>query len=126
MSENSDNAELCIAAAANVIYILAKRLRQRRRNRVVWVRRWILDRSTRGAYHNLMANLRTSDVDGFTNFMRMDPATFDELVALITPLIQRSDTHFRQSISPPERLAVTLRYLATGKHRLWAQEFINY
>lgn len=39
---------------------------------------------------------------------------FEDLVEKLTPLIKRQDTHLRKSISPSERLAVTLRHLATG------------
>lgn len=39
---------------------------------------------------------------------------FEDLVIKLTPLIQRRDTHLRESISPSERLSVTLRHLATG------------
>ena len=89
---NNNAAALCIAASANIVYILAERRRKRRRNRVVWVRRWIADRSAHGAYHTLMVQLRATDVDGFINFLRMDPATFDELTELVAPCIQRQDT----------------------------------
>uniref|UniRef100_A0A1X7U532 Transposase Helix-turn-helix domain-containing protein n=1 Tax=Amphimedon queenslandica TaxID=400682 RepID=A0A1X7U532_AMPQE len=33
----------------------------------------------------------------------------------VSPLIKRQDTVMRQAISPGERLAVTLRFLATGE-----------
>ena len=117
-------AEVCIAAAANVVHLLIKRRCRRRRNRLVWVRRWIADRHAQGAYNQLMVHLRTTDVEGFNNFIRMDPATFDELVLLITPLIERRDTNYRHSISPGERLAVTLRFLASGKRTVGLQELI--
>jgi len=39
---------------------------------------------------------------------------FEDLVEKLTPLIKRQNTHLRESISPAERLAVTLRHLATG------------
>ena len=110
------SARLCIAASANVIkkWLLMKRQRRRRRNRLVWVREWIACRLKFGAYHTLMVHLRNTDVDGFINFVRMDPSTFDELVNLVTPFIERRDTHYRDAISPAERLAVTLRFLASG------------
>jgi hypothetical protein len=112
------SAELMrITAASNVIYLLMKQRRKhkRRRNRIVWVRQWITDRYAHGAYHTLMVQLRNTDVDGFINFARMDPATFDELADLVAPLIQRRNTHYRDAISPAERLAVTLRFLASGE-----------
>ena len=47
-------------------------------------------------------------------FLRMSPERFEHLLSLVGPLIQKEDTRFRRSISPEERLAVTLRFLATG------------
>jgi len=40
--------------------------------------------------------------------------TLNQLLALIVPKIKKEDTRFRKSIPPNERLALTLRYLATG------------
>jgi len=54
------------------------------------------------------------DAIGFHGFMRMSPEAFTELLELIRPVIQRTDTQLRQSVSPEEMLIVTLRYLATG------------
>ncbi|ESO93725.1 hypothetical protein LOTGIDRAFT_100028, partial [Lottia gigantea] len=50
----------------------------------------------------------------FKNFLRMDANSFDELLDMITPLIEKQKTNMRDPISPNERLSVTLRYLATG------------
>ena len=46
--------------------------------------------------------------------LRMDTHTFDWLVGLVTPLIGKQDTHLRLSITPGERLSLTLRHLSTG------------
>ena len=62
-----------------------------------------------------MQELRLSDASSYRNFLRMDAATFDELLQMVGPLITYQDTNMRQSISPGERLALTLRFLATGK-----------
>ena len=44
----------------------------------------------------------------------MSPERFDHLLSLVGPLISKLATRFRNPISPSERLAVTLHYLATG------------
>jgi hypothetical protein len=36
------------------------------------------------------------------------------ILEMVTPIIKRRDTLMRDSISPAERLALTLRFLATG------------
>ena len=44
----------------------------------------------------------------------MSPNTFDHLLSLVGPSLRRQDTHLRKSVPPGERLAITLRRLATG------------
>ena len=44
----------------------------------------------------------------------MSPDRFDHLLSLVKPLIEKKDTTFRKAISAEERLAITLRFLATG------------
>ncbi|GFO14802.1 nuclease harbi1-like protein [Plakobranchus ocellatus] len=51
----------------------------------------------------------------FQNYLRMDHDIYNELLLLISPLIVKQDTNFRDAITPHERLAATLRYLATGR-----------
>jgi len=68
-----------------------------------------------GAYSALLPELRQSDVCGFKNFLRMDNDSFLILLEKVHAAIEHKDTHMRDSISPAERLTVTLRYLATGK-----------
>ena len=47
--------------------------------------------------------------------MRMIPNRFEHLLSLVAPFIQKRTTRFREPISPPQRLALTLRYLVTGE-----------
>ncbi|KAL3187011.1 hypothetical protein MRX96_026105 [Rhipicephalus microplus] len=44
----------------------------------------------------------------------MSPQQFDFLENLVRPLIEVRSTHLRSAISSAERLAITLRFLATG------------
>ena len=53
----------------------------------------------------------------------MDMNTFDELLRLVGPHISYQDTNMRQAISPGERLALTLRFLATGEKK--AQKILS-
>ena len=56
------------------------------------------------------------DTSSYRNFVRMDSATFEELLTSIAPRITFRDTMLRQAISPAERLVVTLLFLATGTY----------
>ena len=44
----------------------------------------------------------------------MDVASFEEILGLVSPIISRQNTHMRESIPAGERLALTLRFLATA------------
>jgi len=52
---------------------------------------------------------------GFHSFLRMGSTEFNEILEEIAEDIMRMDTVMRDSVTPKERLVVTLRYLASGK-----------
>lgn len=83
------------------------------RNRGQWVRQFVSDRKAHGAYHCLI-NVLKADQKGYKNFFRMDFPTFEELLDKVSPLIAKQDTVMREAIPSEERLAITLRFLATG------------
>lgn len=88
------------------------------RHRSVWVRKWLKERETEGAYAKLLKELRNGDSGEqklFQDFLRMSSAEFEELLQLVKPLIEKQETKFRTAISAGERLALTLHYLATGQ-----------
>ena len=125
-----------IASCALVIAVVLRRRQRRRRNRPIWTREWILNREAQGAFHQLMREIRLLDIldtSSYNNFLRMDASTFEELLSSIAPRIMYQDTVMRQAISPAERLAVTLRFLATGKcdllrraHKIFERVVYNY
>ena len=86
-----------------------------RRRHNMWVRPWLLQREERGAYHNIMADLYATDIPGFTNYMRMTPEFFEMMKTRLEPRLARQATNYRAPISVGEKLALTIRYLATGE-----------
>ena len=113
MDENE--AEITtVAITALVSAIIASSRRKKRRKRNVWIKPWIASRESDGAFHKLMKDLE-NDVDSLNNYLRMDLPAFEELLGTTGKHLQKKDTVFRNSISPAEQLAVTLRFLATGK-----------
>ena len=90
------------------------RQRHRRRHNMS-VRPWLLQREEKGAYHNIMAELYVTDIPEFTNFMRMTPEFFEMIKTRLEPRLARQATNYRFPISVGEKLALTIRYLATGE-----------
>ena len=99
---------------------VAERRRRRRRGRTprsCWVRPWLSEDRRRqlGHYSTLLnRELRCEDVSTYTNYLRMPPDLFDEILEKITPIIARQDTRLRDALPPGLKLALTLRHLATG------------
>ena len=81
----------------------------------MWVKPWLLQREERGASHNIMAELYATDIPGFTNYMRMAPEFFEMIKTRLEPRLARQATNHRAPISVVEKLALTIRYLATGE-----------
>jgi hypothetical protein len=64
---------------------------------------------------SLLADLNFQSVGGlYKNLTRMSPSEFEYLVYLIGEKISKKDTASRKAISIQERLALTLRFLASG------------
>ncbi len=94
--------------------VILRMKRRRLKRKRLWVKPWLLQRGRRGAYLNLCRELQSQDLQSFQNFARMVPNQFKHLLQMVTPIIQRQNTNFRDAISPGERLMITLRFLATG------------
>lgn len=95
--------------------IVSSPVRRRKVKRGLWVREWLTRRPHLGQYSQLlMKELRREDPKGFHNFLRMDYDTFQEILGRVHHRIKPKDSRFRQPLSPGIKLAVTLRYLATG------------
>ncbi|XP_043216296.1 protein ALP1-like [Amphibalanus amphitrite] len=100
-----------IALSTTRIRVEQERRRARRR---YWVAEVLQRRQARGEFFNLVQELRAVDPDRHHAYFRMSRETFDLLLAKIGPSITRQRTNFREPIDPAQRLAVTLRYLASG------------
>ncbi|XP_077334540.1 uncharacterized protein LOC143975855 [Lithobates pipiens] len=88
-------------------------IQSRRRPRRYWVHPLTSQRLSIGYFALMFGELRTHG-DKFHNYTRMSVACFDELLVLVRGHLTRTTTNMRRSISPEERLLLTLRYLATG------------
>ncbi|XP_045510774.1 protein ALP1-like [Colias croceus] len=92
-------------------YYLHQTSNQRKKRR--W---WMLKMHTSGLTHGseFLAELLHEPSGQFENFCRMSSSDFEYLLEKISPIIAKKDTYWRKAIPPKVRLAVTLRFLATG------------
>jgi hypothetical protein len=106
---------LCFLSVV-VIVVRRRKLRKLQNARIkrLWIRPWIARRPDYGMYERLMVELEKEDRPGYKNFVRVYPEVFRQLIILVSPYIQRRNTNMRPAIPVALRLALTLRFLATG------------
>ena len=91
--------------------ILKKRGRRKRRKH--WTRSWIDNRHKLGAFNSLIPEI-LKDAASYRNFFRMSKRQFNDILGRVQPLLEKQDTQLCRAIPAAKRLAVTLRFLATG------------
>ena len=91
-------------------------LQHRARRARFWVRSWRTEeqRNRFGEFQQLLSHLQLRDRAAFMNFTRLTPELFQEMLQRIEPSITRQTTNYRRPLPPGLKLAVTLRFLATG------------
>ncbi|KAH6919742.1 hypothetical protein HPB50_029270 [Hyalomma asiaticum] len=92
--------------------LLIRRIK-RKRKRSMYMRPIFDRRPIFGEYHHLVSELRRNDPEYHFKYFRMTKASFDRLLEMVYPRILHPPNH-RRPIFPAERLAVTMRLLATG------------
>jgi hypothetical protein len=94
-------------------YILLMRRKKRPKYaKGFWTQRFFNDGVQHG--QSPLHELNIEDGSEFRNFVRMTKSDFEVLLQRIGPIIQRKDTKYHEAISASIRLAVMLRYLASG------------
>ena len=79
-------------------------------------RKWIRRRKERGYFTNIIQELIVEDRHGFREMFRMDVGDFEFILSKISDLISPKERlGGTRPIESDERLALTLRYLATGE-----------
>ena len=112
MARLSRKKKLAIALASS-IFVTHHLYRPTAKTRE-WCKSFIKQHDDQGAYNNLLKELELGDEVNYRKFLRMDVRQFNELGMLIGNSIRKQTTHFRAAICCKERLAITLRFLATG------------
>ena len=80
---------------------------RRRKKRRFWVHPINMKRNSLGKYNQLVRELRL-DSDRFYVYFRMSPDLFDDLLSKVGPLLVKRGNNFRETLSPAQRLAITL------------------
>ena len=100
----------------------------------MWIRPLLQMRTRQGAFHNLIKEMRLSDPEKHFSYFKMTKETFDVLLQKVeqqmfsskriklymfiqvSPKLihRRYSNSLRAEVSPAERLALTLRFLASG------------
>ena len=108
------NAEL-LGHARDLRQLEEEEERQERRQRRWWTREWLLRRPIHGQYDAPLQELRIENPEAFTHFLRMYMACFHYLLTRVEDHLNPTPSNWRQPVSPGLKLALTLRFLATGE-----------
>ncbi|XP_043279284.1 protein ANTAGONIST OF LIKE HETEROCHROMATIN PROTEIN 1 [Venturia canescens] len=110
-----EDTNVAVACASFItIYSLLKKNKKVKNKRRWWSLQLYLKRKTEMTT-SMLKDLRVEEKSGqFKNFTRMSNSDFNFILNSIKDKISKNDTVFRKAVSPEERLAVTLRFLATG------------
>eukprot|EP00745_Piridium_sociabile_P015080 TRINITY_DN22260_c0_g1_i7.p1 TRINITY_DN22260_c0_g1~~TRINITY_DN22260_c0_g1_i7.p1 ORF type:complete len:464 (-),score=118.83 TRINITY_DN22260_c0_g1_i7:187-1578(-) len=90
---------------------------RRRRRKALWVHNYLTEERRRESSHYYtLLNVHRLDLeqDVFRNYTRLPLPLFLEILDKVRPSLTRQDTNMRRALEPGLKLAVTLRYLATG------------
>lgn len=109
---------------AIALLLLVKKKRQlqkqekekKKRKKRVWSREWLQRRREESVPFRLMRELNEEDPHTLRQWIRLNKQQYQELLSMVTPLIEKQDTNIRLAVTAAERLTLTLRYLATGKY----------
>ena len=80
-------------------------------------RNWIKRRHERGYFNNIIQELRIEDRFGFREIFRVGVTDFENILANISDIISPKERlGGTNPVQANERLALTLRFLATGEN----------
>jgi hypothetical protein len=80
-----------------------------------WMKDWLQKRE-KYSHVVLLKEIGVTESEDYRTYFRMSEGAFDKLLRMVEPFLIRKDTNMRESLPVNEILAVTLRYLATGRN----------
>jgi hypothetical protein len=106
--EESDDEEKFLYLSTCALLLIESKKRKRR----FWQRQFLKKRKTDSSFYLLSQNFE--DSSGFKNYFRVTPVQFEDILSKVGPFISVNNTSFREAIPAADKLAVKLRFLATG------------
>lgn len=108
-----------LVAVATVLLLIASiKKKPRTINRKKWVDDWLLQYGTESIeglwYEKVFDEWARTNPERYKRTLRLSPAVFRQLLEMVEPIIKKRDTVMRRAVPPEKRLAITLKYLATG------------
>lgn len=102
MSSDEDDILLARANFIILLLLLKKKIKKNPRHWRWWMKSLF---KSRHFYYgsDLLGGLRKKDETHFQNFSRKSFQTFNELLEMIAPVIEKQDTHLRKTITANER-----------------------
>lgn len=112
-SSSSDDEILMLSAA---LLCVKGKSPKKKKKRDYWVRPIFTseNRDAFGQLNLLQDMILCDDEEKFFNFTRFSRSEYLDIFEQVKDKIRKQDTNFRRAISPEVKLALTLRYLATG------------
>ena len=78
-------------------------------------RKWIKRREEKGYFCNIVKELRTEDLSGYREMMRMNYNQFLTILRVLEPHISKKQVIGGHKTIAAERLTLTIRFLASGE-----------
>ena len=104
-----DSESALVLAATGIVLALAVKKGRKRRKRRIWVKTWLSRRDEKGVYNNLLQEMRLEDSESYRRYLRMNTETFETLLNMVTPVLQKQRTHTRFSFYKNIRKAMSLK-----------------
>ena len=108
-----DSDEETVLAVVSLVLALKIKNKKKRKKQIVWVKPWLQRRSCLGCFDTLLKELRSEDEAEYKRFLRVTTQIFDKLLELVED-ITKENTRFSDAIPASIKLAITIKFLATG------------
>ena len=98
MEKEKEQLLLTVVTCSSVLIL--KHRQKRKRSRTLWVKEWLKNREEKGAFNNILNELKMIDLPYYRRFIRMNPDTFKVLITDLCYLFDFGDiSNFEMLVS---------------------------